>query len=406
LGTKAAEAANQINTLEVQKQALTETESQLRQSIQKLPILTREYANLQRELEIATGSLTGFLETRQKLQIEAAQREIPWQLIQESAQSPTAITNDVNRSLMMGMLISLMLGFAAALLLEKVDTTYHSAEEVKEKTKLPVLGVIPFNLELAEDSEDEMVLPRKGSQRSFRQTNRWLMFSIARLTGPLNLPALFTDTSDNAAEFMEAFRVLQTNIQMLERTHKIRSLVISSAVPGDGKTTIALHWAKTAAAMGQRVLLVDTDLRYPQIHQMLELKNEYGLSDFIVKNVRSTALIQQVPLYGELYVLTAGQFPVDPASLLASPKIKKLNEEANQLFDLVIYDAPPILKRADANLLAQHADGLVLVVRLDKTDRYALKQVLDNLKGFQIPILGAVINGEQSFDANSSSLTN
>jgi Mrp family chromosome partitioning ATPase len=72
----------------------------------------------------------------------------------------------------------------------------------------------------------------------------------------------------------------------------------------------------------------------------------------------------------------------------------------------VIYDAPPILKRADANLLAQHADGLVLVVRLDKTDRYALKQVLDNLKGFQIPILGAVINGEQSFDANSSSLTN
>jgi len=404
LDARMAETANQIKTLEIQQQAIVVAEAELQQNIQKLPVLTREYTNLQRELEIATNSLTGFLETRQTLQIEAAQREIPWQLIQEASKFPTPIANNVNRSLMMAIVTSLLLGFAAALLLEKLDTTYHSAEELKEKIKLPVLGVIPLNPELADHTNGEFASQRKGRKRSLRKTIRKVLSAISRLSRPLNLPALLVDTDNHASEFMNALRVLHTNVQMIGRTRSVRSVVISSATPGDGKSTVALHWAKTAVAMGQRVLLIDTDLRQPQLHSKLQIPNEKGLSDFISNNLRPMSFIQQASPDEELYVLTSGQSPFDPASLLSSPKIRQLANEAHQFFDLVIYDAPPLLKLADANLLTQYADGLVLVVRLDKTDRYALKQVLENLKGFQISVLGAVANGQQSYDSASETV--
>jgi capsular exopolysaccharide synthesis family protein len=145
--------------------------------------------------------------------------------------------------------------------------------------------------------------------------------------------------------------------------------------------------------MGQRVLLVDADLRLPQVHTRLGLPNAQGLSNIISSNLSATEVIQRSPLSDNLYVLTSGQIPPDPTKLLSSKKMRDIMEQFRQNFDLVIYDTPPLLGLADSSLLAAHTAGIVLVVRIGKTDRSILMQALDALKTSRAAVLGMVING-------------
>lgn len=402
LDASLADAVTQIQTLEIQRQAILEAQAQLQQQVQELPVLAREYTNLQRELQLATESLTRFLATRQNLQVDAAQQEIPWQIIQEVSQ-PSPLPSTTNRDLMVGILGSLALGIGAAFLLEKFDNTFHTADELKEKVPIPILGVLPYDSQLAATVIDE---DRRGGTRRKRKRNavrnmtRGMMRSASRASQSMNFLALPIDEYDSNSRFMEALRVLNANFQMLSSADRpLRSIVISSATAGDGKSTVALHWAKAAVAMGQRVLVVDADLRRPQIHAQLNMNNDYGLSNLIVKNMDSRSVIRRVKPGEELYVMTSGRIPPDPASLLSAHRTRLLMEKANERFDLIIYDTPPLLGLADASLLARHADGLVLIVGLDKTDRTMLQKVLDDLKSFQVPILGIIANGQRGYNS-------
>ena len=145
--------------------------------------------------------------------------------------------------------------------------------------------------------------------------------------------------------------------------------------------------------MGWRVLLVDADLRLPKIHTMLGLPNEQGLSNVISTNFPVLDAIQQAPLWDNLFVLTSGQIPPDPIKLLSSKKMHNIMEQLRQEFDFVIYDTPPLLGLADSSLLAPHTAGIMLVVRMGKTDRSVLMQVLDQLKLSRATVLGTVCNG-------------
>ncbi|WP_416672215.1 GumC family protein [Egbenema bharatensis] len=404
LDASVADAVTQIQTLEIQRQAILEAQTQLQQQVQTLPVLIREYANLQRELQIATESLTRFLATRQNLQVEAAQREIPWQVIQEVSQ-PAPLPNTSNRDLMVGILGSLALGVGAAFLLEKLDSTFHTADELREKMRLPILGVLPYDSQLAAavyEENGQGSVRRKRRKGTFRRTTRRMMRSMAKASRSMNFLSLPIDDYDSHSLFMEALRVLNANFQMLSSADRpLRSIVISSAMAGDGKSTVALHWARAAVAMGQRVLVVDADLRRPQIHAQLNLNNDYGLSNLIVKNMDSRSVIRRVKPGEELYVMTSGRIPPDPASLLSAHRTRLLIEKASERFDLIIYDTPPLLGLADASLLARHADGLVLVVGLDKTDRSVLQKVLDDLKSFQVPVLGVIANGQRGYHSSA-----
>ena len=199
-----------------------------------------------------------------------------------------------------------------------------------------------------------------------------------------------------SSKFLEALRVLHTNIQLLSSDEPIRSIVISSATPAEGKSTIAFHLAQTAAAMGQRVLLVDADLRRPRIHSLSNLNNLWGLSSIISGSMPVETAIRQMPSMSELSVITAGPIPPDPTKLLSSQKMKQLITDFHSSFDLVIYDAPPLVGLADASLLASHTDGIVLVARMHKTDRSMLAQALDSLKMTRSNILGMVLNWHKS----------
>ncbi|PZO19269.1 MAG: capsular biosynthesis protein [Leptolyngbya foveolarum] len=378
LGTQQAIAANNLKTLAAQSQTLSQAEQETTQGLGELPTLIRQYTDLQRELEVATAALTRFRMTQENLTIEAAQTEIPWQLIEVPTQPTTPISPNLRRSLLMGVVASILLGLGAALLLEKLDNVYHTVDELKAGTKLPLLGTLPYN-ESLEDSAKKSAIARliKG----FRPSQR-----IDKRSG-------YGYDASSESRFLEATRVLHTNIRMLSSDRPIRSILVSSALPGDGKSTVSANLAKVATAMGQRVLVVDVDLRKPQVHLRLEVPNDCGLSNLIANDLPLKSAIQQVGTSEQLFVLTAGQIPPDPTKLLASKKMQQLMETFECCFDLVIYDSPPTTGLADVSLIGQRTDGLVLVTHIGKTDRTVLSQTIETLKLAQIPMLGIVANG-------------
>jgi len=388
LGIKLAEATTQIQILEVRSQALVQARGQADQQVRQLPALGRKYTDLQRELLVSTEALNRFISNRQTLQVQAAQTEIPWQII-EAAQLPEfPVSPNIGRNLILGLLASGLLGISAALLLEKLDNVYYTVEDLKAKTKLPVLGSLPVIKELTKES-DTLV-----------QSANWFA-KLLRFSSPLRSvlgqPGYLGD-----AGFLEALRVIHTNIQLLSSDQPIRSLIISSAMPGDGKSTVATYLAQTAAAMGKRVLLIDADLRKPQLHHLLNLPNGLGLSNLISNDLKISQVLHRPESIPGLTVITAGQIPPDPTKLFASRKMQSMMDKFQQTFDLVIYDAPPLLGLADASLLAPYTDGLILVVKIGQTDRAALTQALERLKPSQIPVLGIVANNVQrSFESYS-----
>ena len=398
VGSKQAEAITQIQILQVRSQVLAAAQAELDGSIKQLPALARRYTDIQRELQIATEGLNRLLASRQTLQVQAAQTEIPWQLIEAPTRPQNPISPNIPRSLLLGLVSSLLLGIGAALLLEKLDDVYHSAEDLKEKTKIPLLGTLPYRQQ-AHDLTDETPEPGifKHIQLKLNQSVlRPLRSRLRQTSQPYNYYGYY-----GFSGFSEALRVLHTNLQFLSTDRPLRSIIISSALPRDGKSTVAINLAQAAMTLGQRVLLVDADMRRPQVHKRMGLENLEGLSNFISSEIPVKSLLQSpIPLV-EFSVLPSGPIPPDPAKLLASHKMQQLMRELEQSFDLIIYDTPPLLGLADASLLAPHTDGIVLVVGLGKTNRSALTQAIENLKQAKIPILGLVANGQRK-DAFSS----
>lgn len=343
------EVVRQLKSLQEQSQVLTQAEQQLESKLKQLPSLSRQHSELQRNLRIANASLNRFLAARESLQIEIAQTEVPWELVKGPVVPEKPVSPNRKNDLILGLVASVLIGIGSALLLEKLDNSYHSVDELREKVRLPILASIPYEKHLPQDNV--------------------------------------------STSFLEALRVLHTKIQLLSSKREIRSIVISSATFGEGKSTIALHLARTAAAMGQRVLLVDADMRNPKIHKLSGINNSRGLSDVISEGIPAEKVIPELTSTGELSIMTAGSTPSDPAKLLASKKMEKLMGDLPQLFDLIIYDAPPAVGLADANLLGYCCDGVVLVTRMNKSDRSSLEQAIDNLEMSHISVLGIIANG-------------
>ncbi len=374
----AREIASRIRDLEARNQILTKTLERLNQQVKQLSVITREYTDIERELLIATDNLNQFLAKREALQIDAAQREVPWRLLAPLSK-PQPSSASVKKNLVLGTILGLLLGLGTALAVDKLRNILYTSKEIKDITGLPLLGVIPFKKELEEFTLAEDVT-----------------VSIQQAESKLELGNGHKPKRYPTSPFFEAFRSLYTNICLLSPDSPTRSLAISSAAPAEGKSTVAIHLAQAAAAMGQRVLLVDTDLRHPNLHNRLELMNMRGLTNIIsTENLDFNNVILRSPLEDNLFVLTAGSVPPDPIRFLASQKMKDLMEQLQVAFDLVIYDAPPLLGLADVPLLAAQTNGVVLVAGLGKLKRSLLEQTLDELKVSGTPILGVVANGSQ-----------
>lgn len=363
-------AASQIQVLQVRNQVLGEAAKMLSEYREQFPIILRQYTDLQRELQIANSTLTELLARREGLRVDAAEREVPWEVISAATipldenGNPVPVSPSLARNLVLGAMLGLMLGFGAALLAERLDNVFHSPEDLKDATRLPILGLIPA-------SDRSVVLPSADARGG----------------------DAFQDFRDFG--FLEAFRALNANIRFLNPGQPLRSVAIASAIPAEGKSTVAVNLAEAAASMGQRVLLVDADLRWPQVHKRLGLSNRQGLTHLIATEMDMNEAIQRSPIEPNLFILTAGATPPDPIRLLSSEKMHNLMQQWHGLFDLVIYDTPPLLGVVDGRVLAAYTDGIGLVVSMGQTEKPAIQQAIAELQTGNTKILGIIANGVQ-----------
>ena len=386
--------SSQIKEVEARDREMTLLQKELNKKIRDFSVTTREYDNLVREQQVVTKSLSDFLAKREALRIDAAQQQIPWVLINppeipldKFGKYITSTVKQTKKQLALAVILSGLLGIAVGLLVEVLNTVFHTPEALRIATRLPVIGIIPFSKKV---KRRPPVRSRKLTSARSNSKVEVMQLGEAQPTVPILEPSLFSDLD---YQFLEAFRSLYTNIHLLSAGRTIRSLLVSSAVAGDGKSTVALHLAATAAAVGQRVLLVDADLRCPQLHAKLGLPNVRGLGDAISTDLSLNDAIQRSPNQDNLFVLTAGQIPPDPIKLLSSKKMQYLMEQFQAFFDLVIYDTPPLGGLADAHLIAAHTDATIMVVQIGKTDRSQVRRVLEELKISGASVLGIVANG-------------
>lgn len=371
------DTANQIKILELRNQSLAQTRNNFELEAQNFPAVANQYNIIQRQLEIASQTLDQLLTKRESLKIEAAQKTVPWELISKPIIPSDAEGNPIPKSnfskmVMIGVGAGLFLGIALAILYEKSRNIFYTVEDIEDITKLPLLGKIP-----------------RYSQKKTR--------SFLRLS-PFNRASQEIGVGDGKEPLLvdpivtEAFDSLYTNIRFSFFNPQIRSLAICSAGGGDGKSTVAWHLAQTAAAMGKKVLLVDGNLRSPQLHSQLNLQNSKGLCDLLQTTLEPKDAIEQLYPTGSLFVLTAGKPLPDSPKRLASAHMQHLMENFHARFDLVIYDTPNLLDYTDASFLAANTDGILLVTVVRQTQQSLVQKSLAQLDKFGLPILGVVAN--------------
>ncbi|MGF1492577.1 MAG: GumC family protein [Microcoleaceae cyanobacterium] len=364
------ETENQIKVLEVRLRSLQQTKSRLEEEARAYPVVARRYNEAQKELEVTNQLLDEFRTQRQKLQVERAQDNEPWQIIDEpklqtdSTGEYISVAEDSRQKTMLASILGgLLLGSGLAILLEKIHNIFYTPEDLQESVSLPMLGVVP----------------------PYRQS---ILSSLFRLSG-----AQDKSVPLRQSEFEDAFDNLYANIRFVYADFPLRSVAVCSAESGDGKSTVALHLAETIAGMGQKVLLVDANLRDPQLHNNLGLPNQKGLSDLLTDSqVAPKILIQPSGVMENLFVLTAGSPSSLAIKLMGSQQMLKIVEDLQNSFDLVIYDTPELHHYTDAVFLSGHLDGMLVVVGINKTHSSVVKQTLEKVNKFNLPCLGVIGN--------------
>jgi polysaccharide biosynthesis transport protein len=377
-----ADSTNQMQSLDASLRALTQAEFELNEQIKQYPQVARQYTNLQRDLQIATDTQNQLLARQEALRVDVAQQEVPWEVIM-----PPTLPRDKNnrlipispapsQNLFLGGIAGLLLGTCAAFVLENFKNVFHDPNEVKRVGKLPIIGSIPFCRNVSIPTVNPTV------NNVIRLNDRDRNEAESNLAVKQNKNAVFT----------QAFCSLYNRVQSLSQEMPLRTITVTSATSGEGRTTVAVNLAQIAAEAGQKVLLVDADLRHPQLHTQLGIANTGGLSEVLSQGLDINLAIQQLPREENLHVLTAGRAKANPNKLFTSSQMNNFVELSRAHYDLVIYDTPNLLGRLDTNALANHSDGILLVVGLGKTSRPNFKQVVEELRGGRIGILGMVTN--------------
>jgi len=295
-------------------------------------------------------------------------------------------------------ILGLVLGFAFALILESVDTSVGTIEDVESLTKVPVLGIIP-SVALPEARAIGNRLMRRFQRKVLHKPTTHEEERQARLC------VHFKSTSPVA----EAYRNVYTNLK-LDGTKK--TFLITSAGPREGKSTVVTNLGLTLAQAGLRTLIVSADIRRPTMARTFGIPREPGLTEVIlgitpfenaVRNITDIMLgdmpfdsLLCTPGLDTLWILTSGQLPFNPAKLLESRELEHLVSRLKQEFDIILFDSPPVLPVTDASLLASRLDAVVLVYEIGRTTRDALLRTKNQLDGVGAHVSGVILNQTRS----------
>jgi capsular exopolysaccharide synthesis family protein len=313
------------------------------------------YDSLQQRLR--TASVQSGLES---LDIEIVDRALPPANPQLRPQSTVIIT---------ALVFGLLAGIVIAFLMESLDTGLRSIAEIESITELPSLAIIP-----------------RARRSSVDQAN---LTTAQRNVGVLMQPK---------SQFAEAFRSLRTSLLLSTAGHPPRLIVITSATPSEGKTTAASNLAAILAQRDTRVLLIDGDLRRPNIHHRFGLNGKIGLTTVLTGATILEETVQHVSEIPNLDVLPSGPVPPFPTEMLSSGAMEAILKRCGELYDYIVVDSPPILSVTDGVILARLADAVVLVVRHGKSSKHVVRRARDILLRSGSGITGIVLN---AVDLNS-----
>ena len=341
------------------------------------PELIVKYEELVQELKTEQGNLIGLREARATFELEMAQNTVVWSLLSQPSLNPDPVFPSFRNNLSFGFLMASFLALLIGFIKEKIDNYYHDEDEIKNEFDQVILGSIPHIKEMVNVREDK---------KSFKN----LLSSLENV--------------DSYFAVQESFRNFYTSLKYLSPDKPIKSISITSSIPSEGKTSNSLFLAKVLCDLGKKVLVIDADMRKPQIHKRLLLDNIRGLSNLLIdEDANWKNYIQKVNWIENLSVITAGRVPPNTIKLLESTKMQSLNSDINEspLFDLIIWDCAPIYGLSDGRILSEYLDGIILQISCGVVDRQTPKESLQILKNNKINCLGLLVSANKYFSSQN-----
>jgi polysaccharide biosynthesis transport protein len=350
-----ANLAKEIETL--QQQILTKQNEINVLGTEKAPAQDAELSRLQSELTQLRQSSASLLQSYENIRLTEAQSTSNIVVVEEAQTPELPVRPRTLQNTLLGAVVGLVLAMGVIFLIEYLDDRVRSPEQIDRALKLPVVGLIA---RMATGSDKD----------------RTDLIAVREPRSPI----------------VEAFRSLRTNIQFAGVDRPIRTLLVSSAVPSEGKSTVAANLAVVMAQAGLKVTLVDCDLRRPTVHKQFNLPNRAGLTDVMLQDPGQWNSVMQPTDVNDLAVVLSGSLPPNPSELLGSKRMQQFLEHLHQTCDMVIIDAPPLLPVTDALVLASMTDGVVLVIDYGNTRIGEAVQSKTQLDQSGARLLGVVLN--------------
>jgi succinoglycan biosynthesis transport protein ExoP len=336
--------------------------NELRRDMEKYPSLDAQEQRLSAEVATAQQLYATLLGELQRARI-AESSEAGYVTVLDNAMQPfLPVSPNRRRIFLTALIFGAILGLGAAVVLENLDDSVKSPDEVREQFGLPVVGTIP-------GIKDSDLPGENGAEVARRLATHF----------------------DPRSPVAEAYRSLRTNLAFARAHEAMRILVLTSPGPADGKSTTVANLAITFAQQGQRTLLIDGDLRRAVLDKMFKVPRSPGLTDVLVGRQQLRDVIHKTEIE-HLSVVGSGPFPPNPSELLGSSAMKDVLRDAQGEYDVVLIDSPPLLAVTDAAVLATLADGAILVIRVGATAKAAVRRAVAQLQTVHGRIVGAVLN--------------
>jgi succinoglycan biosynthesis transport protein ExoP len=356
-----AEVANVVSSLHTEYRAAVAQEQSLTRALdeQKREALSMnrkaiDYGVLARDAESSRQVYNSLLTRAKETGVSGELRSSNIRIIDRAEQPRSPISPRRTLDILLGVLAGLIVAVAFAFFYEYLDDRLKDPDEISA-----CLGLAPLGM-----------LPALGQQRT---------------KGPLLL------NNGVPSNFSEMFRTIRTNILFSSPEGAPRTLAVTSTGPGEGKTLVSSNLAVACALAGQRVLLIDADMRRPQMHDLFDVELTPGLSNIIVGDAKASAALHKTAVSG-LWVMPSGRTPPNPVELLASARFREVLASLNQHFDTIVIDTPPAMVVADPLVVAAIASGVIFVVGAEMTSRHTARAVIDQLERGNARMVGAVLN--------------